>query len=623
MNNLYETPPAQIKQTPQPFDAAEQTTPEQATPSPMPRSDSVDKATPSPMPHSDLAEQSTTSPMPRSDSAEQSTPSPMPRSDSAEQSTPSQTSPSPMQRSNSLDQAMHQLLDCSSTSQEDASQEDASQTVITEDASQDASEENASQENASEENASQENASQENAREEEVNQRVPHVEYVDSVIRGLAGTGRRQLIRPVTNKPRLLHHGIHVYPAVCAFAAVDDSVRLAKTGILWRYQDIEWEVVLIGSLGWANHGTKRNRRSHQIVPKGPMFVWARKAAHVGKAIDFYQLHKIHVGQFFLNGDPYPTVSPCDVGCCKLLLHEFMLVEASSITKWESVPIYKSKAAPTTKAPRRKKRSRRILDLEEKQMEANAAQQRREEERTVKAIKAAEAKAAKLETQRRTRAIQREVKAAIQRELVVWKKTIAKQVSTMKLSMAASKGVSNKSRKEVQAQITAIHSSLDEIMCTQLTEVRNDLKNLTASLQKTKKLCVKRCRDIDKAINTMKQEVGALMEEVRTPKPKPKPKKKKKYHRVLHVTNENLNPVVTNNPLRRPDTPMVRQTRALMVSQTRPPTSMIGHTHSLADNNFGVMSRSYGHPNFPTSTPTGNGGQQQFISPMYAGRNIAT
>ena len=637
MNNLYQTPPAQIKKTPQPLDtaaaAAEQTTPE---------------------------EQTTPSPMPRSDLAEQTTPSPMPRSDSTEQTTPSQTSPSPiLQRSNSLDEAMHQLLD-GSTSQEDASQdasEDASQDASEENVSQDASEENASQdasedasqdaseenvsqenaseenasqqnaseENASEENASQENVSEENASEENANQRVSHVEYVDSVIRALAGSGRRQLIRPATNKPRLLHHGIHVYPAVCAFTAVDDSVRLAKTGILWRYGDIEWEVVLIGSLGWANHGTKRNRRSHQIVPKGPMFVWARKAAHAGKEIDFYQLHKIHVGQFFLNGNPHPTVSHCDVACCKLLLQEFMLVEASNIKKWESVQIYKSKAVPhaITKAPRRKsrKRSRRILDLEEKQVEADAAKQLRDEQRAIKAIKVAEAKAAKLEAQRRTRTIQREVKAAVQQELGTWKKSIAKQVSTVKLSIAASKGVTNKARKEVQSQIASIHSSLDEIMCSQITGVREELKELTSSLAKTKKVCAKRCRDMDKAISAMKQELGELMGEVRTPKPKPKPKKKKKSQNrtndrvvdhVIRVTNENLNPVA-HNPLSRPDTPMVRH--------ARPPTPMIGHTHSLVDNTFGIMSR-YGHPNFPTPTPTGNVGQQQFISPMFAGRNIA-
>ena len=250
-----------------------------------------------------------------------------------------------------------------------------------------------------------------------------------------------------------------MYPAVCVLVAVDDSVRLAQTGILWRYDEIEWEVLLIASLGWAEHGTKRNRRSHQVVPKGPMFVWVRKAGHLGDFIIFNQLRKVHVQQFFLHEQPHPFVNNTALVQSKTLLNQFMareaniIKEADNLAKWQGVCMHKVNNVVRKRSPKKKsrKRSRRILDLEEKQEHADNERQRLDEERALKKLKAAEAKAAKLEAQRRTRAIQREVKAAVQRELVAtvaWKKSISKHVNVIKSSLAASKGLAAKSRKEL-------------------------------------------------------------------------------------------------------------------------------------------------------------------------------
>ena len=126
------------------------------------------------------------------------------------------------------------------------------------------------------------------------------------------------------------------------------------------------------------------------------------------------------------------------------------------------------------------------------------------------------------------------------------------------------------------------------------------------------------------IADMKQELNGMKNTIATTNKPKKKKKTTKYKRSKRAVLENTAPPVvlsTTTPNhvdnttrtmvlrtnRRPDTPM-----PVMSVQT--PTAMVGHSHSVIDNGFGIMSR-YGHPNFP------NTGGQQYISPVFAARNM--
>ena len=68
--------------------------------------------------------------------------------------------------------------------------------------------------------------------------------------------------------PRLYRHerkkdtNLFVYEGIC------DGVNLAKTGIVWEINDLQWEVTLVASLGWVtdidNSCNKRARRSEKV-----------------------------------------------------------------------------------------------------------------------------------------------------------------------------------------------------------------------------------------------------------------------------------------------------------------------------------------------------------------------
>ena len=202
--------------------------------------------------------------------------------------------------------------------------------------------------------------------------KVEHDEFLIEALTNLA-KGKRKFIQPKTSKPQLRHHGIHVYPALCSFKAVDDAVRMVATGIIWDVEDVEWEVLLVASLGWAVHGSNGNQRSHQVEPKGPVFVWARRGNLLGQAVSFDQMSKLHVHPFFTQGVPHATLDRAVVAQEKQLMHNFMIEEASSVKKWEEVGLYKilipiaSPHKTRNKSGRQgpnppRKQSRRLLQL---------------------------------------------------------------------------------------------------------------------------------------------------------------------------------------------------------------------------------------------------------------------
>ena len=129
----------------------------------------------------------------------------------------------------------------------------------------------------------------------------------------------------------------------------------------------------------------------------------------------------------------------------------------------------------------------------------------------------------------------------------------------------------------------------EIMIADMKKDLNDMKNTIATTNKPKKR-KKTTKRSKRAVLENTAPPPVVLSSTTTPNP---------------VDNTTRTMVLHTN--RRPDTPM-----PVMSVQT--PTAMVGHSHSVIDNGFGIMSR-YGHPNFP------NTGGQQYISPVFAARNM--
>lgn len=80
------------------------------------------------------------------------------------------------------------------------------------------------------------------------------------------------------------------------------------------------------------------------------------------------------------------------------------------------------------------------------------------------------------------------KTVVSTELVTWKALITKRVTHTQVSICKSpinsfKGVNSKARKEIQSDIT----DLEQLLSDLVDLLRNNIKNLTAGLEKTKQM----------------------------------------------------------------------------------------------------------------------------------------
>ena len=261
---------------------------------------------------------------------------------------------------------------------------------------------------------------------------IEHDEHLDNILQTCRN---RVILQPRTRNPRLYCHELDPRPAICVITAIDDSVRLAATGGMWTVKDIEWEVVMCGNFGWK----RTSSRSHKVKCSGPYFVFVRRSEMVGTPFSFGHLYKLHVQTLFRQGKVHAVVDRTLLARETALFATFLKRNDGDVKAWQAVKLVRGTVnfqqvednpATLTIKTRPLKRSRRLQQLEHKQLEvmaAKAAELRAE----------ANKKSERLEAQRRRRNMQKEMKTAAAAEvdsaLKKFKKAMDKSINLVKKS----------------------------------------------------------------------------------------------------------------------------------------------------------------------------------------------
>ena len=161
--------------------------------------------------------------------------------------------------------------------------------------------------------------------------KMEHDDYVEKLLD--QNKKIRVLLKPGTRNPRLLQHKTTALPALLVYDAIDDGVRVCSAGIQWSVDGRFYDVVVVASLGWRSY--KKNTRSHQVRPAGPVYAFLRDGAYVGAKISFIQLRRLHIHTLFTKGKPSALVDVDVINQALLLGQDFITKNKRAVKLWSS------------------------------------------------------------------------------------------------------------------------------------------------------------------------------------------------------------------------------------------------------------------------------------------------
>ena len=469
---------------------------------------------------------------------------------------------------------------------------------------------------------------------------MEHSEHMENVIQS-CGFGDRQLLCHSGKNStglRLRHHTLDPRPALCLFTAIDDGSRLFQPGLVWSVDSTTdsrplWEVVAMGTMGWSDAGPSGNKRSHKIVPKGPVYGFVRSADLVGQQLVWNQLKRLHIRDIFTYGDPVSTVNKVVLQKAQTMFREFVDKNDKNILAWERVVLVKpsakvlqgvpsdsgktkSKSRPSRGPPLR--RSKRFLALEQKQLNASRERQKRQDEMDRRAQQAALRKAAKLEAQRQKRAIKSEVKSAVASALTSFRRSFTKKINDVHNLVKTVRDAGDKAVTESLEDLGGRLEHLSEEVERLVDNARNNTKST--------KLVDKRAKKLKTSIETFKtvteQKFKELNEDMNMMKKRSKAKaksaKKRKRDSQSDGGVENKRPS-TNAGAHHSVGSLPPPVLPPHVVVTRPPTPMIPRPNTTAvKNNWWGR----GYQVSPSAGEIAPGSHSNYMSPMYASRNFS-
>ena len=86
--------------------------------------------------------------------------------------------------------------------------------------------------------------------------------------------------------------------SLCVVDAVDNGKLLGKTGLIWSIDGTAYQIVLVGTVGWAK---PRNTRSSSVNYSNPIYVFLRSATLQGQVFKFGNLKRIVASVLFREG----------------------------------------------------------------------------------------------------------------------------------------------------------------------------------------------------------------------------------------------------------------------------------------------------------------------------------
>ena len=430
-----------------------------------------------------------------------------------------------------------------------------------------------------------------------VGSNVEHDEYVGNILD--QNDPHRVLLKPATRKPRLYHHKATTYPALMVYKSVDDGVRIVSPGIQWSVDGRLYDVVLIGSLGWRSY--KKNTRSHQVRPAGPVYAFVRDVAHVGKAISFTHIRKLHIHSLFTKGKPTAEVDVEIIQTTQRLAEDFLGTHKLNTKSWKTVPTFRFLSDDNeqdTDKQTYKRSSMRIQNLEAQHRVREKLEDKIKELEMADKRKTALAKQAKVDAQKKTRELRKEIKNAVREAMDPLKQSVQRQIKTIKTNVGSTK---KSMEQQIQTLSNEVRETLEDKLDVHVQELAKKIDKLASGLNVCNEMRTKNAKRTRQMLDTINQKMKTNNRKMMA-----KHKKLKKNKRKTK-TNENFEPpappapaIVTPRP---PPAPAI---------VTRPPTPMV----TLTSDPYSVFASP---PNQPRMAP---GFGQHYVSPAFASRNFA-
>lgn len=430
------------------------------------------------------------------------------------------------------------------------------------------------------------------------NNKLEHDEYFEIVLKD---ANERKMVRPITRRPRLWQHHTSTLPALLAFDAIDDGVRLATAGIVWILDDRSCEIVCIASLGWKSR--KGNSRSHQVRASGPIYAFVREADRAGTPADFSHISKVHIHSLFSKGEPASQVNVLAIQQARGIKDVFISDNQRACKSWKAVSTFKfhPKVTMGTRAPSRrlqmqKKKKSNVQDLKAEQLK-----------------KERDAKLAKLEQQKRSRELKAKIREVVSQTMENFKKNVNRQLKTVRGTVKDNKiALENTFEARLDNVSGDLKTRLEQQLKDRVQELADKVDELTSQLDSSNELrvrCAKRTRRMLDTLNGMVESNTKHLKKAKAKTKKQKSKAKAKAKVKRKAPKENVEsapaaPAIAS----RPPTPMVN---------TNPHSVYSMYTSPPAVQNRVAMTGSHTPP-VPHFQPNG----PQYVSPAYANRNFA-
>ena len=451
------------------------------------------------------------------------------------------------------------------------------------------------------------------------------MEHDEYLAHRVSETDTRRLVRGSAN-PAYWRHQRRPKASICVFDAVDDGVCLAATGIIWSLDGRLYEIVLVASLGWTE---QRNTRSHSVNYSNPIYIILRSATYQGRSIKFNQLKRIVASAFFREGRAHHSVHFPTISFALSLANKFVDKHQRDLDQWAKIKYLKTEKekiqermeAEKVKRMREAEATRKLKLRQQREQllikKRELAELKRKEQHAKQLADAAARKIAKAEHQKRARAINRQVKAAVlnachnlESEM---QKTMTEALTQVRgeIDEDMAKAVSEvraKINKSLTKAVSAARSGIDGDYGVRLTQCEAALKELEKTAQEHKVNCVKKFKEIQKQMKQIQKQLQQLKREDKEEvENEPPPRKRAKQHVLWSRPPSALDNTVRSHVQTMPiavqtlqqqpmmSTPVMYQQQPLMTTPQPQPAAMSTSSHTA--NPCRYISPVFGQRNF--------------------------
>ena len=450
------------------------------------------------------------------------------------------------------------------------------------------------------------------------------------------GNESRRIVRGTSN-PTLWRHRRRPKASLCVLDAVDNGKLLAKTGLLWSIDGKAYQIVLVGSVGWAK---PRNTRSSSVNYSNPIYVFLRSATLQGQVFKFDQLKRIVASVLFREGRAHLKVHVPSIHFAEKQAKLFVDKNQRDLDKWDAVPYLTTEveklhqqlqaeklqrlqdAALAKKLKKQKEREETIFKKRQ-QASLKRAEHLKRRQASLEAKKRARA-----ENQKKTRLIKTQVQSAVMKACKKFEDSIDKSIqdslsaaraeidNDISVAISDVRDTLTQTISEFQEELRSRDGQVDEYG-VRLNEIESKLEDLKRSWNKFRAYSGKKFKTIEKQVKKLKQH-----DENENAYQMPPRKRAKQYLWDPDTS------VVGRRATPRPPV----QTLPISMQSLRHPTMMVNNTRVMYEQP--VMSTPQPQPRTVMSTPQPrtvmstpqqpvamSASNHNYISPIFGQRNF--